>query len=413
MKKKKIIFIILMGIVVSGIVLMYSSFALFSSNQISKPAITIKVGIMNGTVKIDGVLGTTLTVPAGGSKTFTVTLENLNGEQGKFLFYYIGTLPTGVKFGYLEEIGFDTPPNTNGVILAKNGKQTYSLYVSNQTSSSININLGSLGGLSNQPLSLPSNGHIIEKTSKSNSNITNIWKYDQTSGSSTFCVTGEESTCQSIAPQETYLAGTIIKYKVNDSLEKYFHVMFDDGDTLTLQQRENTVYDTAWYKEAKDNSKGPITILPVLEDATSTWSNVLDQTYTLGSTVFKDNAFTDCSYDNTNKLFNCTANKYTLPERTAKARMITAQEISALGCTINFRACPVWMYNYLSNSVNYGGTVNQSEGEYGANIGYWSTSTSLSYAEDVWGVRYNGNVIDVNYTSNTNLGGRAVVKIRK
>jgi len=164
-----------------------------------------------------------------------------------------------------------------------------------------------------------------------NKNISNIWKYDQRSGSSTFCVTGEESTCLPINP-DTFEPGTIIKYKVNDTTEKYFHVLNDNGNTLTLQQRENTVYNTAWYADENDNSKGPTTILSALENAIADWTNVLDQTYTLGTTVFKDNAFTGCNYDSTNKVFNCTMNRYTLGPRTAKARMITVQEASHLGC---------------------------------------------------------------------------------
>jgi len=130
----------------------------------------------------------------------------------------------------------------------------------------------------------------------------------------------------------TYEAGTIVQYKVNDYIIKYFHVVSDNGDTLTLQQRENIVYDTMWYEDASDNTKEPLTILSALENATSTWTNVSDQTYTLGSTTFKDNAYTGCSYDSTNKVFNCTMNRYTLGPRTAKARMITVQEASHLGC---------------------------------------------------------------------------------
>jgi len=203
----------------------------------------------------------------------------------------------------------------------------------------------------------------------------------------------------------TYETGTIIKYKVNETEEKYFFVMFDNGDTLTLQQRENTVYDIAWHAGGNDNSKGPTTILSALQEETKDWSNVLMQVYTLGTTIFKDNAFTDCSYDNTNKLFNCTANKYTLPERTAKARMITAQEISALGCTINFRACPVWMYNYLSNSVNYGGTVNEGKG-----YAYWLMNAYYPYTYACH-LNYLGTLSGSATT--VTQGARAVVKIKK
>ena len=99
-----------MGIMVSGIVLIYSSYALFSINQISKSVITIKVGEMTPTVKVDGVTTNRLTIPAGETKTFTVTLENLNGISGKFLFYYTTTLASGVNFGYTTGTGIQIPP---------------------------------------------------------------------------------------------------------------------------------------------------------------------------------------------------------------------------------------------------------------------------------------------------------------
>ncbi len=84
MKKKRMILIVFIGIMVLGIVLMYSSFALFSANQISKSAITIKVGTMNGTLKVDGTTTSKLTLDKGKKQTFVVTLENLNAIEGKF-----------------------------------------------------------------------------------------------------------------------------------------------------------------------------------------------------------------------------------------------------------------------------------------------------------------------------------------
>ncbi len=44
-----------------------------------------------------------------------------------------------------------------------------------------------------------------------------------------------------------------------------------------------------------DNTKEPLNALSSLEEITKDWSNVLDQTYTLGTTIFKDNAFTACN----------------------------------------------------------------------------------------------------------------------
>ena len=82
------------------------------------------------------------------------------------------------------------------------------------------------------------------------------------------------------------------------------------------------------------------------------WSNVNVQTYTMGTTVFRDNAYTGCSSSS-----SCTTNTYTLASRTAKARMITVQEAKALGCSEATKSCPIWMYNYLYKSSSNGGTA--------------------------------------------------------
>jgi len=238
-----------------------------------------------------------------------------------------------------------------------------------------------------------------------NKNISNIWKYDETTNSSTFCVTGEEVTCKEIEAPETYEPGTIIKYKVNPTTEKYFHVISDDGDTLTLQQRENTVAEVMWYAESKDSRKGPITVLPMLEETTKDWVNVLDQTYTLGTTVFKDNAFTGCKKDDTTYVYSCTTNTYTLGERTAKARMLSMQEALSLGCNSSFQSCPVWMYNYLSSSTNYGGTVNEGKG-----YAYWLMNAYYPYTYACH-LNYLGTLSGSATT--VTQGARAVVKIKK
>ena len=172
---------------------------------------------------------------------------------------------------------------------------------------------------------------------------------------------------------------------------------------MTLQQRENTVYNTAWYSSSNDNSNGPTTILPALESATSGWTNVNNQTYTMGTTVFKDNAFTGCASS------GCTINNYTLGQRTGKARMITMQEALSLGCTTSDQSCPNWMNNYLNGSTSYGGTVNDTTG--GDNYGYWAMSAD-SGASNAWRVDYDGKVYNY-FTTRTNSGARAVVVVSK
>jgi len=211
---------------------------------------------------------------------------------------------------------------------------------------------------------------VVEAVQKfeGNSNIVAVYQYDASS-----CLTGEEETCVELVDMSfLYEPGTIIKYKVNDTLEKYFHVISDDGSTITMQQRENTINSISWYDGGNgqnDNTKGPLTVLPALENATAGWINVNDQTYTMGVTVFEDNAYTGCQ----GSPAVCSVNTYVLPERIAKARMITVQESVQMGCMPNQeRSCPIWMYNYLKSNSSYGGT------EPGINWGYWTMSANSS-----------------------------------
>ncbi len=266
-----------------------------------------------------------------------------------------------------------------------------------------------------------------------NRNIVEAYTYDNSS-----CITGREENCVKLLSLPSIVEpGTIIKYKVNDQEAKYFHVMFDDGDTLTMQQQENTVNQVAWYDKFQeitsqttndkektnepkvtllgtmflagsrlgDNTKGPLTVLPVLESATANWTNVNDQTYTMGSTTFKANANTSCDDE-----LACFTNGYTLNERTAKARMITVQEARILGCKnspSNF--CPVWMKNYLRESIKQGGTND------GKDNGYWTMSSAYTpypNREAAFSIIPEGS-LQRQYAYNSFFGARAVIVVNK
>lgn len=683
MKNKKVWFIICLTLLFTGVVLLYQSYAIFEIDRMEKGNITIKVGTMEPTLKVDGVETQYLTIGAGQTKTFNVTLENLNDAAGQFILYYIDG-PTGVAYGYIEQMGADIPPNNKGVILDTNEKQTYKIKMTNYNTTektlALSIDSGlSTGGKSMHPMGkviakyqnlnlaeiitqkhgrenglvqmqAPSNsqqstwkvaerwlslyqgrdvnnyvyfncsspydkttcetwrifgsytidngtnvkekrvklvrsqsietsyhpqnltdfynktgkysnvgltpsarsqigdalfytavingdvdattlfkeergtstiaasdfdsateinqiskvelpypsdyaytypsgdsclndlslcnganswaypmlqdawllnissyerqqvdglnrnlynyfyvgaGNIDEARGSStnhkifptlyldkdikaisgtgskdnpfflqplpNENILNVYQYDETLNSSTFCVTGEESTCVELVEKpNNYKEGTIVKYKVNDDEIFYFFVISDNGNTLTLQQRENTIDPTAWYQGSNNNTYGPTTIIPILESATSNWSNVLDQTYTLGTTTFKSNYYTGCTST------SCTKNTYTLPSRTAKARMISMQEAIALGCKTTQQSCPIWMYNYLYNSTGFGGTVDAGTSK---NTSYWTLSADSTRATSTWNINFTGLVNS--YNTSSQEGGRAVIMIDK
>ena len=265
---------------------------------------------------------------------------------------------------------------------------------------------------------------------KNRKNIVEAYTYNQTTGAENYCVTGDEDTCIETACYESTTAGscpagTIIIYKLNENETGRFHVMYDNGTTMTMQSQRNTVYNIPWIDKAdyamentdgttcnytSCNDEGPITILNALESATAGWTNVNNQTYTMGTTVFKTNAYTGCTAYNT-----CATNTYTLPSRTSKARMITLQEAVKIGCTSTERTCPIWMYNYMTTSTNNGGTANDTAfGPNGTDNYLYLTMTAYStYSNHAWFVTDYGAVYNNFYVYRPYFGARAVVEINK
>ncbi len=264
--------------------------------------------------------------------------------------------------------------------------------------------------------------------STSNENILNVYRYSEENGSK--CITGEESTCVELTERPaTYEPGTIVKYKVNDTEEKYFYVMYDNNDgTLTMQQRENVVDTVGWHNipcTREDTSKGPTTAIAALEEATSSWLNVKDQTYTMGVTPFADNAFTGCDWGT----LNCATNIYSWSERTAKARMITAKEAADLGCSSVEKSCPVWMFNYLQGMSLWiddedipldDDISTESSKIEGANYGYWTMTAVSESSELVFWIGNHPHLGTLQYTldlcalgPHDSIGVRPVIVIDK
>ena len=248
------------------------------------------------------------------------------------------------------------------------------------------------------------------------------------------CITGEEDTCQRTYCYKknygrTCRAGTIIKYKVNDTDIVTFHVISDNGSTLTMQSQKNIINNTAWINKTdyiayntdstscsfdSCNDEGPMTALVALERATNSWSNTNNVTYTAGTTIFKTNAYTGCS---SYSVSSCATNTYKLASRTAKARMITFQEALELGCTNSASSCPIWMLNYLNNTTNHGGTINdnsltdQTTGQ--RNSGYWTMNAVSTRAGEAYFIDFNGHIATGIKTTGIYYGARAVVEVTK
>lgn len=263
---------------------------------------------------------------------------------------------------------------------------------------------------------------FIIKVDAKNINIIKAYQYDQ-ENSNSLCITGDEATCIETTcyqdSKEQCPSGTIIDYQVNKEKVIRFHVMFDESGKITMQSQKNIINNTPWaskedyiasgglesdYGIFGNHNKGPVTALPAIEATTRDWIYVEDQTYTLGTTIFKTNAYTGCDYYD-----NCNKNDYTLDSKIAKARMITLQEATLLGCRMGQIQCPIWMFNYLKDSTKYGGTNNDLEAD-----SYSTLTSNSSYDPAFWYIYDRGYfTYDNAYSVSYPRGVRAVVVVNK
>ena len=162
-------YILGVGIICLLLVGGFFSYAMFTVSKEKSNAIRIVTGNLTYKLEVDGSAGNTLTVGAGETKEFTVTLSNPNNRIARFNFYYVGTLDSDVEAGYVSGSGINIPPESKGINLEKSGasgsSNTYKIRVKNSSTSSKTITLGVSVGLDYNDLTLPSNGHLFEKLS--------------------------------------------------------------------------------------------------------------------------------------------------------------------------------------------------------------------------------------------------------
>ena len=416
------------------------SYAIFTTTSESHGALNIKTGTLSPKIEsIDLDSENDVVVAPNESKLIEIKVKNINSVNAKYnLYYTVDKQNPNITIGYLD--ASDVEPVTTGFVINSNDTKIVRVLITNSDTENITFTFGSDVGLENATLTFPNNKQSLSLIS--NPFIVKAYTYNEDSTAANYCINGEEATCvetNCITNKEANSCpmGTIIQYKVNDTEQKYFYVLRDEGKNMTLQQRENTIRNIAWHAGSNDNTQGPDTILPQLETATAGWTNVNEISYTPGITTLYQNAFTGCTYDggeNGTYLTSCSANSYTMPERTARARMITALEASSTGCLVyrdgstypvpisgqtssyNYGSCPDWMHNYLysSSDNNYGGSYsNNTQNENNLyDHGYWTMSSSSAAGSIAWTVNLSGRLYD-DYTSSDRHGARAVIEVSK
>ena len=418
-------FYVLLILLALTVVIISASYAMFTTTVESKGSLNIVTGKLYTKMTATGLdSDNEIVLEPAETKTVTIKLKNVNPIAAKYnLYYSLSKENANIEIGYTSA---DIAPVQEGFVIASGEEKTINVKITNnEETDNITVSFGTKVGLQNKELQFPVNKLVLEGLSP----IVAAYTYIQPTNiaiegsgvnavvtSYDGCITGEEEQCVKTTCYENKTAGacpagTIIKYKVNKTETKYFHVLHDDGEKITMQQRENTIDSTAW-ANGSNNNVGPITVLPVLEQATSGWTNVNDITYTAGTTTLYQNAYTGCTGSSSS--LSCTTKLYTLPERTAKARMITVQESTALGCRYSTQlTCPRWMYNYLYDSISYGTVINRNADSNGKTIyGYWTMAASTNASNRAWVVHNNGshNYYPIN---SDKYAARAVVEINK
>ncbi len=417
------------------------SYAIFTTTSEGKGALNIVTGDLKPhmeSLQLDE--NKSIELGPNEVKTVMITLKNINKISAKYnLYYSVNKEDANIEIGYLKT--GDEAPTTAGYVIGKNGNDNdtkkIKVRILNNEKENVTLSFGSDVGLANADLSFPVGKQAL---SEIKSNIIQAFTYDE-KNEQTKCINGEEETCVKATcldeeSVETCPVGTIIRYAVNDTKNYYFYVLHDDGEKITMQQRENTVKNIAWYEDETetDNTTGPNTVLPKLEETTSTWTNVNELEYTPSKTVLYENEFTGCESTVDYKT-ECKTNTYTdsiLGQRKARARMITAQEASATGCLVykdgssdpsviepsfdayNRGSCLDFMQNYMYHSEEYGGSYSDDtiDGDNQYDVDYWLMSASSTNPSYAWIVSSQG-YLHYDTVSSKKHGARAVVEITK
>ena len=152
----------------------YFSYAMFTVSKEKQNAIKIVTGNLTYKLTVNGTTATSITVPAKTTNEYTVVLTNPNSRKARFNFYYIET--TDVKnylnVGYVTKSGSSTLPSATGTNINQNASNTYTLKVTNSSSSSKTLKLGVEVGLDYNNLALPTSSSL-GGTAKTFSEYTN------------------------------------------------------------------------------------------------------------------------------------------------------------------------------------------------------------------------------------------------
>ena len=141
----------------------YVSYAVFSVKEEKSGTLNIVTGTLYSHMESSELDSNhQITVSAGETKSFNVTLRNINNRSVKMNFYYqwITTNPGNVEIGYATT-SQDVPPTNVGYVLGINDSKVITIGIKNNSGSAITLKFGSNVGLEKPTLDFPENSYAL------------------------------------------------------------------------------------------------------------------------------------------------------------------------------------------------------------------------------------------------------------
>ena len=246
-----------------------------------------------------------------------------------------------------------------------------------------------------------------------------------------FAATEETKTTGNV-PKNKFSIGDEYICNVNNEHSYHFFVVVTDKKNVNLildrnvningtlvtkaaKHRYATVYNLIAWTLVKDyvaaggteeeygtygnNSKGPLTAMKFLEEATSSWTNIpiIDEIYE------DENISVTTGVKGTNGY-----GKFKIK---SNSRLPKVSEVYGEGkCTNELGSCPLWIVNYMESNANV-------TGEGLSNIsgisGYWTMSSTTAGERYVVSVVNDGRINDSGLYNTANRGIRPVIEVPK
>lgn len=159
-------YLLVLGVISIGLLVTYFSYALFTVSLEKQGVLNIAAGNLYPSLVSDALdENNRISVASGETKTFDITLENINSIDAKVNLYYNFQSGAGdtTVIGYLAS-SQDTPPDDNGYVIASYGnsyQKKITVGIQNNGTTPVVIEFGTKVGLQNAPLALPASSYSL------------------------------------------------------------------------------------------------------------------------------------------------------------------------------------------------------------------------------------------------------------